>query len=84
MLTEIEKQRYSNALKGFKGQASAVSKALPNNPDKGALNEAQSLMSEHDHECTVIYRLVMKHGVPVPDLDEAQLFEWLEEPVQEL
>ena len=84
MLNKSERQRYSNALKGLKAQASAVSETLPSKPDKDALGKAQSLMSEHDSECKAIYRLVMKRGVPIPELDEALLFEWLEEPVQAL
>ncbi|ENM5835089.1 hypothetical protein NTH44_003181 [Vibrio metoecus] len=79
MLNNEEKIRYSNALKGLKAQANAVVNALPNNPNKVDLANAQSLMSDHDFECRVIYRLVMRKGVPVPELDEAVLFSWLEE-----
>ncbi len=82
MLTEKEKTRYSNALKGLKAQANAVTNALPNNPDKNELGNAHELMSQHDFECKVIYKLVMMKGVPVPELSEEVLFEWLCEPVK--
>ncbi|EKO3607017.1 hypothetical protein M6C35_001925 [Vibrio metschnikovii] len=77
MLNEVHKNRYRNALKGLKAQASAVTKAIPGNPDKNELASAHTLMSEHDTECKVIYKMVMKHSVPVPELDENLLFEWL-------
>ncbi len=82
MLSQSEKERYSNALKGLKAQAAAVTSRLPNTPVKAELSAAQSLMAEHELECRVIYRLVMKNGVPVPELEESLLFEWLELPAQ--
>ncbi|EIE1260403.1 TPA: hypothetical protein ACF5BV_003913 [Vibrio parahaemolyticus] len=82
MLSQSEKERYSNALKGLKAQATAVTSRLPNTPVKAELSAAQSLMAENELECRVIYRLVMKYGVPVPELEESLLFEWLELPAQ--
>lgn len=81
MITEQEKIRYSKALKGLKAQAKVVSEALPNSPDKNELVKAQGLMSEHDFECKIIYKLVMMKGVPIPDLSEEVLLAWLDEPV---
>lgn len=79
-MSESEKQRYRNALKGLKGQAVAVNEALPDKPDPKAMCNAQSLMSDHSDEVKVIYHLVMKHTIPVPELTEEQLFEWLNDP----
>ena len=79
-MSESEKQRYRNALKGLKGQAEAVTEALPDKPDSKAMSNSQSLMSEHSDEVKVIYRLVMKKHIPVPELTEKQLFEWLSDP----
>lgn len=84
MLTEKEKMRYSNALKGLKAQAQSATRALPNNPDKNELGNAQKLMSQHDFECKVISKLVMMKGVPIPELSEEVLFAWLDEPVKAL
>lgn len=78
-MSESEKQRYRNALKGLKGQAVAVTEALPDKPDPKAMCDAQSLMSEHSDEVKVIYHLVT-NSIPVPELTEEQLFEWLNDP----
>ncbi len=83
MLDETLKLRFSNALRGLKAQANAVTNALPNNANQSDLANAQSLIAQHQKECQIIYKLVMQRGVPVPVLEESVLFEWLEQSVRE-
>lgn len=80
MFSTERKQAYIDALTGLKMQASAVTKAFPNNPDKNELMSAQELMSKNDTECKHIAQLVLKpeFGISIPDLTKDQLFEWLE------
>lgn len=79
MTNRIE-QRFINALNALKAQANAVTSALPDKPNKEELSKAQTLMSEYNIECGVIVKLVLKKGVPIPELSESLLLEWLDEP----
>ena len=79
LLLDVEKKRFANALKGLKAQAAAVSMYPPN---KDNLKSAQGLMSAHDFECKLIYKLIKKNGVSITHLDETLLFEWLEKPIK--
>lgn len=79
-MTNKTDQRFINALNALKAQSSAVTNALPDKPNKEELSKAQSLMSEYDVECKWIVRLVLKKGVPIPELSESLLLEWLDEP----
>ncbi|MCD9527549.1 hypothetical protein [Photobacterium carnosum] len=81
MLTDQEKSRYSNALLGLKAQSVAATLSLSNkSKSKEVLANAHTLMTEHDAEVRIIYKLVMLNNVSVPNLDENLLFEWLETP----
>lgn len=82
MLTEQEKNRYSNALRGLKGQSVAATLSLSNKSKSNeVLANAQALITKYDAEVRLIYKLVMLNNVSVPNLDENLLFEWLETPL---
>lgn len=82
MLTDQEKKRYSNALRGLKDQSVAATLSFSNKSKSNeVLTNAQALMTEHDAEVRAIYKLVMKNGISIPELDDNLLFKWLETPV---
>jgi len=72
-------ERYKLALQGLKAQAKAVTKAIPNKPDKTELGKAQNLMAQYGAETNHIFKLVMNKSVPIPELSEEQLESWLAE-----